>query len=125
MNEEYNRRDFLKKSGRIGAGLALTNLSSAVSATAQPSSGKILKIGFVGIGARGSNLFRILEEIEGMEIRALCDIREDRVTRAQRWLSEAKQPEASGYTRGDTDFKRMCETEELDLTHYPREFLEF
>ena len=122
MNEKYNRRDFLRHGSTIGAGLALTSLGHAVPAAAQgessapgPNAGKKLRIGFVGIGARGSCLFQILLEIEGVEIRALCDIREDRVERAQRWVTEAGQPEPSGYTKGDTDFKRMCETEDLDL----------
>ncbi len=122
MNEEYSRRDFIRQSGAFGAGLALTNLSSVVSAAAQaessasaPSDGKALRIGFVGIGARGSNLLKILLELEGVEFRAFCDIREDRVTRAQRWVRETDRPEPSGYTKGDTDFKRMCEMEELDL----------
>ena len=121
MDKTYNRRDFLRHSGTIGAGLALANLGSSVSARAEQnpamksSDGKTLKIGFVGIGARGSNLFHILLGLEGLEIRALCDIREDRVERAHRWVVDAGQPEPSGYTKGDTDFKRMCETEDLDL----------
>jgi len=121
MDKTYSRRDFLRHSSTVGAGLALANLGNAVSAREKEDSamkspnGKTLKIGFVGIGARGSNLFQILLELEGVEIRALCDIREDRVTRARRWVTEAGQPEPSGYTKGDTDFKRMCENEDLDL----------
>jgi predicted dehydrogenase len=122
MNKKYSRRDFIRRSGAVGAGLTLTNLGGFVSAAAQEESStrnsadeKKLSIGFVGIGARGSNLFKILLELEGVEFRALCDIREDRVTRAQRWVREAGRPEPTSYTKGDTDFKRMCEMEELDL----------
>lgn len=115
MNGKYSRRDFIKQSSALGAGLALTGLGSAISAAQESAPAKSLSIGFVGIGARGSNLFKILLELEGVEFRALCDIREDRVSRAQRWLKEAGRPEPAGYTRGDTDFKRMCEEQELDL----------
>jgi hypothetical protein len=122
MNSQFNRRDFLKQSGAIGAGLTLAELGGAVTALAQGSElatttpdRKPLKLGFVGIGARGSCLLKILLELEAVEVRALCDIREDRVTRAQRWVTEASQPEPSGYTKGDTDFARMCEGEDLDL----------
>jgi len=114
MSGQHTRRDFLKYSGTVGAGLALAGLPGSVRAASQPMSGP-LKIGFVGIGGRGSNLMKILLELEGVEIRALCDIRADRVTRAQRWVVEAGQPEPAGYSRGETDFKRLCEQEDLDL----------
>jgi hypothetical protein len=60
-------------------------------------------------------LLKILLELEGVRIKALCDIRADRVTRAQRWVAEAGQREPAGYSRGETDFQQLCETEELDL----------
>lgn len=122
IDRKYNRRDFLRHSSTIGAGLALANLSNAVAATETDvnsvqklSDGKMLRIGFVGVGDRGSCLLKILLELEGVQVRALCDIREDRVTRAQRWVVEAGQKIPSGYSKGDTDFKRLCETEDLDL----------
>ncbi len=114
MNGRQNRREFLKHTGAVGAGLALAGVHGAVEAANEATRGP-LKIGFVGIGGRGSNLLKILLDLEGIEISALCDIREDRVTRAQRWVVEAGQREPAGYSRGETDFKRMCEREELDL----------
>lgn len=114
MNGPYNRREFLKQTGTIGAGLTWAGMPGAVTA-ANPPAGEPLKIGFVGIGGRGSCLLRILLELKGVEIRALCDIRADRVARAQRWVVEAGQRQPAGYSRGETDFQRMCEQEELDL----------
>jgi hypothetical protein len=119
MNESYSRRAFLR---RGSAALALSSAAKAIGSAAQadgpggkPGTEKPLKIGFVGIGGRGSCLLKILLELEGVQIRSLCDIREDRVGRAQRWVTEAGQPEPSGYSRGETDFKRMCEAEDLDM----------
>ena len=114
MNGQPNRREFLKHAGAVGAGLALAGFHGVVEAANEPARGP-LKIGFVGIGGRGSNLLKILLDLKGIEINALCDIREDRVTRAQRWVVEAGQRQPAGYSRGETDFKRMCEKEELDL----------
>jgi len=114
MNGQQNRRDFLKHSGTVGAGFALAGLSGSASA-ANPPAEKPLKLGFVGVGRRGSNLTKILLELKDVEIKALCDIREDRVARAQRWVVEAGQREPAGYSRGETDFKRMCEQQDLDL----------
>jgi len=116
MKGQHRRRDFLKHSGAVGAGLALSGLNSALTAATQPAEGPLkigfvgvgLKIGFVGVGGRGSNLLKILLELKGVEIRALCDIREDRVARAQRWVTEAGQREPAGYSRGETRHPRTC-----------------
>ena len=114
MNSRYNRRDFIKQSSAVGVSLALANLGQTEQAHAEQAK-EYLKVGFVGVGRRGSNLLKILLEIKGVRMKAFCDIRPDRVTRAQRWTTEANQPEPSGYSRGETDFKRMCENEDLDL----------
>ena len=115
---EYSRREMLKRSGALGAGLAWAGLAGAAAqqdATRGPSPSDPLRIGFVGVGARGACLLRILLELQNVEIRALCDIREDRVTRAQRWVTAAGQREPEGYTRSETDFKRLCQQNDIDL----------
>jgi hypothetical protein len=76
-----------------------------------------VRIGFVGVGGMGSNHVKNLLEIEGAQITALCDIVEEKVSRAQEWVTGAGFPKPSAYTRGETDFIRMCETEDLDLVY--------
>lgn len=39
----------------------------------------------------------------------------ERVAQAQQLVKEAGFPEPVGYSKGDTDYVRMCETEDLDL----------
>ncbi len=122
MTDQYDRRGFLKQTGAIGAGVTLAELGVAAGALAQESEAaatepdrKPLRIGFVGVGARGSCLYKILMELPAVEIRAVCDLREDRVARAQRWATEKSRPEPTGYSRGERDFERMCDAEDLDL----------
>jgi predicted dehydrogenase len=74
-----------------------------------------VRVGLVGIGGRGTVLLKILLDLEGVEVKAVCDIIEDRVVRAQKLVTAAGQPQPTGYSRGETDFQRLCETEELDL----------
>ncbi len=76
-----------------------------------------VRIGFVGIGGMGSVHVRNLLEIEGVELGALCDIRPAHAERARDWVVEAGGRPPTLYTRGETDFVRMCETEELDLVY--------
>jgi len=74
-----------------------------------------VRIGFVGIGGQGSVHVRNLLDLEGVELRALCDIRPEHAERARDWVVEAGGATPTLYTRGETDFVRMCEEEDLDL----------
>ena len=74
-----------------------------------------VRIGFVGVGGMGSAHVRNLLNIDGCEIRALCDIVPAKVERAQKWAVEAGQPKPEGYTDGPRDFERLCAREDLDL----------
>ena len=104
MAEAIDRRDLLK----LGAAAGL----SAATAAAAP---KPLRIGFVGTGGRGTGLIRNLLRIEGVELPALCDINEERLGRAQDLVEQAGQPRPEGYSRGETDFLRLCDRDDLDL----------
>ena len=44
-----------------------------------------MRVGFVGVGVKGSQHLRNLLHIEGVEIRAVCDIREEACRQAQAW----------------------------------------
>ncbi|MFC1564955.1 Gfo/Idh/MocA family protein, partial [candidate division KSB1 bacterium] len=74
-----------------------------------------VRIGFVGVGGMGTAHVRNFIRIEGVEIKALCDIVEDHAKRSQKMVVEAGQPEPEIYTRDEYDFKRMCERDDLDL----------
>jgi len=112
MHAEYHRRDFLKL-GAAGAVWAVGG--AAVAAETAPKAIETVRVGLVGIGGRGTVLLNILLGLEGVQVKAVCDIIEDRVAKAQDLVTAAGQPKPSGYSRGETDFKRLCETEELDL----------
>jgi hypothetical protein len=123
-NETWDRRDFLKAGAAAGLGAALGGLT-VPGCAGIPKTGlapvfdyrpiERVRVGFVGVGGMGSNHVRNFLEIEGVEVRAVCDIVEDKVARIQGWVQEAGQPKPEGYSRGKTDFKRMCERDDLDL----------
>lgn len=72
-------------------------------------------IGFVGVGGRGTSLLRQLLRIDGCQVKAICDPVGEKVSRAQELVQEAGFPKPVGYSKGETDYERMCETEDLDL----------
>ncbi len=111
----YDRRKFIKKSTVAMGGLALTELSTPLNVFANNSSpDKPLRLGFVGIGGRGSYHLDVALGIEGVTIPAICEIKPERLYNAKRWIEEAGQPTPRLYDRGLTDFKRLCEEETLD-----------
>jgi len=74
-----------------------------------------VRVGFVGVGLQGGAHVRNFLQIDGVEIRAICDIDEPRAEEVAGWVMEDGRPDPTLYTRGPTDFVRLCETEELDL----------
>jgi len=123
MGMHCDRRDFLRLGSGVAAGLALGSMAHAETSTPPtdpPPDFTVapidpVRIGFVGIGKRGPSLLRALLQLEGIEIRAVCDVKEDRVAVGQDMVEQAGRPRPEGYAKGATDFKRMCERDDLDL----------
>ena len=123
---DFFRRDFLRMGAAAGLGAALSEISFSGCASnvlrkspIQFTIPKIdlVRIGYVGVGGMGTAHVRNLLRIEGVEIRAVCDIIGDRVLRAQNLVEEAGQSRPEGYSRGKTDFIRLCERDDIDLVY--------
>jgi predicted dehydrogenase len=131
MSRALNRREFLKTGAAAGLGAALGK-SALASLPAEPSrvltspQGATLvefrvppidpvRIGFVGVGGMGSAHVRNFMKVEGVEIKAVCDIVEEKVARIQKWCVEAGRPTPEGYSRGERDFERLCGRDDIDL----------
>jgi hypothetical protein len=121
-----DRRDFLKAGATAGLTTALASFGTS-GATAMPAGRPMsefkvppidpVRIGYVGVGGMGSAHVQNLLKIEGVVIRAVCDIVPEKVARVQKWVVEAGQREPEGYSRGPTDFRRLCERTDLDLVY--------
>jgi hypothetical protein len=113
MNQD--RRSFLKLSTAAVGGAAFAGIGlpkQAMAGTGQDV--KPIKLGFIGVGGRGSYHLDVSLGIEGVEVPAVCDINATRLYRAKRWVEESGRPTPRLYGNGPTDFKRLCETEDLD-----------
>ncbi|HEY8485320.1 MAG TPA: Gfo/Idh/MocA family oxidoreductase [Longimicrobiales bacterium] len=129
MDQLFDRREFLKAAALAGAGagLGVGRLDARIAGPdARPLSGpapglfaapplETVRIGFVGVGHQGLSHVRNFLRIEGVEIRAICDIVPAKVERAQKLVTDAGRPKPAGYSRGPEDYRRMCEEEDLDL----------
>jgi hypothetical protein len=123
----HNRREFLKTGAAAGVGAALAGLKlGAAPSEAAPGKGQArtefkvapietVRVGFVGVGGMGSAHVQNYLNIDGVQVKAVCDIVPEKVERVQNMVEKAGQPRPTGYAKGPRDFERMCETEDLDL----------
>ncbi|MFB3825117.1 MAG: Gfo/Idh/MocA family protein [Bryobacteraceae bacterium] len=76
--------------------------------------GRPLRLGFVGVGDRGSYHLDVLLGMDSVEVKALCDIDEGYLYRARKWVVDAGKPAPEIYS-GTADYLRLCERNDIDL----------
>jgi len=137
-----NRRDFLKHATVAGAGAFAGGLLSGC-APKQPESNlatilgavkkthvqkfnmsgfaapalPVVRVGFIGLGDRGSGAVQRLSYIEGVEIKALGDLRIAAVEGSQKYLARIGRPVAQEFYGDDNIWKKLVELPDLDLIY--------
>src|SRR5690554_5851066 len=88
MKEKTTRRDFLKKSSIAVAGMSVAGVgSSTVAAPIIDTKKRVIgandkiRVGFIGVGNRGTQLLHLFMEQPDCEVAGLCDVYEPYVTR--------------------------------------------
>ena len=133
-----NRREFLRRAGIAGISLAGTSLIPALvsgkstdeiskneqaqrsqkfnmSGYAAPKTDTV-RIGFIGLGSRGPGHVLNMSLLEGVEIKALCDIVPENAEKVR------KRIEFAGFNpalySGDADaWKKLCDRPDIDLVY--------
>lgn len=77
----------------------------------------VVRVGFIGIGMRGINAVKRFTHLEGVEIKAICDMEQYNLDRAQTLLLEAKLPRADEYYGNKNRWKELCERDDIDLVY--------
>jgi hypothetical protein len=133
----FNRRQFLKTSLAGGATALVSKDLQAAGVKVTPTAslkvdevprqkGKsvlglrckplpTVRVGVVGLGRGGGAVTR-MTQIEGTEIVAICDLREDRINRTQENLKRNGRKEAVVYKK-DEEWRKMCERDAIDLIY--------
>ena len=81
-----------------------------------------VRIAYIGLGMRGSGAVYRSTFLEGVEVKALCDLNSDYVKSAQKTLTDKKLPAADEYT-GSEDWKKICERDDIDLVYICTDWL--
>ena len=75
-----------------------------------------VRVGFIGLGMRGPGAVERFTHLDGVEIKALCDLYPERVDSAQAILLRRGFPEAAPYS-GEEGWKQLCERDDIDLVY--------
>ncbi len=127
--ENISRRNFMVRTAMGGAGLVIAKdiLSESVSAATPKSTNPTMigvpfearervKLGIIGVGGRGTSLLRDLLTVDGVDVKAICDLVPEKVEHAQKMVTDAGQAKPAGYTKGDWDFKNLTQLD-LDIVY--------
>jgi predicted dehydrogenase len=128
-----NRREFIKRSGLTGIGLAggavLKSYANS-SEYALPATNRehfnmsgyaapkleTVRIGFIGLGNRGPDAVARMNHIEGTDIKALCDLRPEKVNVVKKSL-EGSAHNPVVYTGNENEWKKLCDRSDIDLVY--------
>src|SRR5262249_7315936 len=77
----------------------------------------VARVGFIGVGGRGSSLLGDLLVLDGVEVRAICDLVKDRADNAATRTEKAGQKRPEVYGGAETIFKKLCERDDLDIVY--------
>ena len=127
MKTNMNRRDFLKGTAWMGAaamvaGCQMNRFGFGQGGQMQDYAftglkGKKIRVGFVGIGSRGSGAVHRVSMIPGVEIVALCDKDPAAVERNLKWLADSKYKTVPKKYVGDEAYKELCDFGECDVVY--------
>lgn len=139
-----NRRTFLKQSGLAGAGILGTSWFGTACVNENGSSDEKLadirkqaikpytqsfnmcnyaappietvRIGFIGVGNRGSAAVERMSYIQGVAINAICDVRQEKAMSAKERIKSTGH-EANLYTETEESWKTVCDRDDIDLVY--------
>ncbi|MEW6358179.1 MAG: Gfo/Idh/MocA family oxidoreductase [Planctomycetota bacterium] len=111
MKQKMARRKFLEVGAAASVGMTLAKAATAQEAAA---SEKPVRLGFIGVGGRGTGLLRLVMSMKGTDAPAVCDINPAAAERAQGIVEQAGRKKPEAYTKGETHYKELVARDDLD-----------
>jgi hypothetical protein len=133
------RRDVLKSVTMAGAGLAVARPGQATGQATESAAARqeapqrkagqtsmmgvrfegrpTVRLGLIGVGARGGGMLNNWLAIDGVEITAVCDVVPEKAQEASSRIEKKGFKAPALYTNGERDFERMCTRDDLDVVY--------
>ena len=110
------RRDLFRYASLASAGMAAAQEQAASMAGVAFERKATVRMGFVGLGGRGTGQLRNFAAVDGVEVVALCDIVKDKVLSAQALVEKSGQKRsAAAYDGSERAFEALAERDDIDL----------
>ena len=106
------RRDFVKKTAIVGAGISMVPQLSFGTGFSLPK--EKLNVAFIGVGLRGTNHLNNALQRNDVNVVAICDIDERRNTIALDIIAKAGQKKPQVFGKDDYDYRNLLELKEVD-----------
>jgi len=74
-----------------------------------------VRVGFIGVGARGSGHVASMLHIEGVEITAICDPHLPSANASVKRVVDAGRPAPAVFTSGQEDYKKLLDRNDVDI----------
>jgi predicted dehydrogenase len=105
---EMNRRDFVK------SGAAAVATLGAAPAILRGADDRTVRLGFIGVGGRGTHLLELALRRSDTAVNAICDVDTAALERARTLVREARGKVPPGYGAGEEDFRNLVARDDLD-----------
>ncbi|MCO4798619.1 MAG: Gfo/Idh/MocA family oxidoreductase [Colwelliaceae bacterium] len=128
---KFNRRNFIKSVAAVTAASISTSHANPDTFTQVPKTSPITKnktvmgltiakipmvrIGLIGVGERGYGHVKHCCHIEGVEIKAICDIHQDVLDKSSQYIVEQGLPQPDQYTGSEFSYKDMLNRQDIDI----------
>lgn len=126
---DWPRRDFIKLVGATGATMMAPGLAAARTNAPEPEAEQKSKsvadlrtpkmdrvrVGFIGVGARGSGHVAQLLAIDGVDVIAICDPHLPSTEASVKRCVDKGRPAPATYTGGGHDYRRMLDRDDIDI----------
>jgi predicted dehydrogenase len=107
-----DRRDLIKTGAAAALGASL--MPGSVLAAAGAGQERKVRLGFIGVGGRGTWLLGLALRHADTDVRAVCDVKPERVLRAQQMVKEAGFREPRGFSGGEYEFVNLLDRDDID-----------
>lgn len=112
MKNQQTRRSFVKNSMLAATALSVVPQLSFSNLTA--NSDRVLKLGFIGVGLRGTNHLENALLRNDVSITALCDIDPERINLCNSLIQKAGKPKPKVYGANELDYKNLLDLKDVD-----------
>ncbi len=107
-----DRRDFVKAGAGTALGVSLA--PGALLGSDRNAASDRLRLGFIGMGGRGTWLLGLALQRDDTEVKAVCDIVPEKAQHAADLVTEAGGKEPRKFTAGEEDYVNLLERDDID-----------